>query len=136
MTLGPDRPMARIANVARSSMRSLLLDMLAYEAPFTSITKRSRTPVLVVRRFIEDLMLSLPGRQTTGDAVGQRDAAPLGALRPGVKKGSASTTTPWPARAAATPLQPTISIPAKRKPISGYCRRSSAAAAASSLAGT
>jgi DNA-binding transcriptional LysR family regulator len=52
--------------VARSSMCTLLPELLAYEAPFTLITKRGRAPVMVVRRFIEDLMLSLPGDRAAG----------------------------------------------------------------------
>jgi DNA-binding transcriptional LysR family regulator len=51
--------------VAQGKMRSLLPDALAYRAPFTLITKRGRTPALVVQRFIEDLTLSLPRHRLT-----------------------------------------------------------------------
>ena len=80
--------------VAGSSMRSLLPDMLAYEAPFTLITKRGRTPVLVVRRFIEDLMLSLSGRRTTEDAPAAAQGRSDRAVAPGRAKGTANSTTP------------------------------------------
>ena len=43
-------------------VRSLLPEELAYEAPFALITRRGSAPVAVVRQFVDDLILSLPGR--------------------------------------------------------------------------
>lgn len=54
--------------VAQASLRSLLPESLAYEAPFTLITKRGKTTVLVIRRFVEDLMATYPSRRSGGTA--------------------------------------------------------------------
>jgi DNA-binding transcriptional LysR family regulator len=43
-------------------VRSLLPEELAYEAPFVLISRRGGAPVAVVRQFVDDLVLSLPGR--------------------------------------------------------------------------
>jgi DNA-binding transcriptional LysR family regulator len=53
---------------AQGRLRPLLPEELAYEAPFALVTARGRAPVLVVRRFIEDLMASLPAPAAAGGA--------------------------------------------------------------------
>jgi DNA-binding transcriptional LysR family regulator len=46
---------------AQGLVRSLLPEELAYEALFALITRRGSAPVAVVRQFVDDLILSLPG---------------------------------------------------------------------------
>jgi LysR family transcriptional regulator, transcriptional activator for bauABCD operon len=62
---------------AQRLVRSLLPEELAYEAPFVLIARRGSAPIAVVRQFVDDLMLSVPG----GRAGRKPDSQPMSKRR-------------------------------------------------------
>ena len=68
---------------AQGLVRPLLPQQLAYEALFVLITRRGSAPVAVVRQFVDDLLLSLPGRHARSNHDGdlRSTASRGGAIR-------------------------------------------------------
>jgi LysR family transcriptional regulator, transcriptional activator for bauABCD operon len=82
---------------AQELLRPLLPEQLAYEAPFALITRRGGAPVAVVRQFIDDLMLNLPGSRAPRQPAEVRAAEPRSvAGRPRARTAAGNSASPEP----------------------------------------